>query len=262
MDANKILEFMASNQLVINPSKTCILLNTRDSQKSLGKVRIGDEAVKIEDSGRLLGMEFSGNLTWGSHFDGLIKVLNQRISIIRRLREVIMTPQLISVGEALFNSKLRYGMAAYCTIRFTDSNPVNSDMQKLQVSQNSLMRLILGKRKVEHTSVESLLRQTGYLSVNRLAVYHTLSEMFATLKHNAVPSLTSEFVRVENEFHNTRLSKQDFLRLPKVKSRRHEGFIFKGTKLWNMFPSDLKNVQRKETFTTKIKDWIQEHIPI
>ena len=113
--------------------------------------------------------------------------------MIKRLREVLPYGQLSAVGEALINSKIRYGTAVYGSVRLSVEDPKIYEMHRLQVLQNSLMRIVLGKRRTDHISVESLLQSTGYLSVNRLAAYHTLLEMFSIVKFVSIPNISAEF---------------------------------------------------------------------
>ena len=190
--AVNIFEYMASNRLVINPSKTCIMINSKSKKEDI-------ETVKINH-----------------HIDILTRSLNQKISIIRRLKEILSPAQLISVGEALVNSKIRYGIAVHSIIRLSSDDPKNRLMQRLQTLQNGMMRLILGKKRSDHVAVESLLKKTGYLSVNRLAAYHTLQEVFSILRCDAVPSLADDFVISKNEFHDTRHNHSQHLKLPSI----------------------------------------------
>ena len=261
-DAINFLEYMASNKLVINPSKTCVMINSRDSSRTISSVCIGDQAVQVETNGKLLGLDISEDLAWNYHVDELAKVINQRLSIIKRLREVIMPAQLIKVGEALVNSKIRYGISAYGSIRISEDDPKNGHMIRIQVLQNSLMRLILGKRKSECISVESLLELTKFQSINRMAVYHTAQEMFSIVHRDSIPSLSDYAIRQTNVCHNTRQNDQDLLRLPLFKYKRNQGFIYKGIKLWNALPNELRKIQKKDLFSAKVKNWIASNIPI
>ena len=261
-DAIKILEFMASNKLVINPSKTCIMINTKSNQSKVNSVLIGDKSVPVEKSGKLLGVEVSSDFKWNCHLNELAKVMNQRISLIKRLKENMMPAQLIQVGEALVNSKIRYGIAAYCPVRFSDDNSKNVMIQRIQVLQNCLMRTILGKRQSDCVPVKTLLKQTGYLSVNQLGVYHTLQEVFSILNYQSIPSLAGEFLKSKNEFYNTRQSEKDLFVLHQDIVTRRISFILRGVKLWNELPTNIKSITKKDNFSNHVREWVISNIPI
>jgi hypothetical protein len=57
-DAKSILEFMASNGLVANPSKTVFLmLNSKQKEKDLPKkIKVGDHEIMESKSAKLLGV--------------------------------------------------------------------------------------------------------------------------------------------------------------------------------------------------------------
>ncbi len=258
-DAKGILEFMSSNLLVINPSKTCVMIDSKGSQ--LTSVKIGNENVAIETEGKLLGMQFSSDLTWGKHIGDLTRVLNQRISIIKRLKEVLPLTQLIMVGEALVNSKIRYGIAAYGSVQLSQEDPKHSDMRRLQILQNGLMRIILGLKVSDRKSVDYLLERTSYLSVNRLCAYHTLQEMFSVLNLNSIPMIKNSFVQTRQTVYETRQG-GDYLLLPFTKKKKNEGFIHRGIKLWNMLPSSIKESSSKGSFSSRVKMWIRDNIPV
>ena len=85
-DAEGILQFMASNGLVANPSKTeFILLNNKRKKEDEGevvKIRVGDTEIPQSKSARLLGIDLDEDQKWKSHFwgkKGLIKTLSNNI---------------------------------------------------------------------------------------------------------------------------------------------------------------------------------------
>ena len=114
---------MASNRLVINPSKTYIMINCKSKKEDIETVKIGDTSVQVEKNGKLLGLDLSDDLAWNHHIDILTRSLNQRISIIRRLKEILSPAQLISVGEALVKNKIQYGIVVYSIIRLSSNDP-------------------------------------------------------------------------------------------------------------------------------------------
>lgn len=253
---------MASNLLVINPSKTCVMIKPMKPEDQIREVKIGKQDIEVEKDGKLLGLTVSDDLSWALHVSELAKTIGQRVFIIRRLKETLPVTHLIKVGEALINSKIRYGIAVYGSIQLTEEEPKTWPMKRLQVLQNNLMRIVLGKKKSDCVSVRFLLQQTGYLSINQLSTYHTLQEMFCILNTNSVPSIKEEFIKVDNVVHNTRLGEKDLLKLPMAKKKRNGGFIHKGVKIWNALPLVIRQAPSKNRFSEEVKSWITSNIPI
>ena len=88
--------------------------------------------------------------------------------------------------NGIWNSKLQYGMSAWGSVwghngklLDLDQNSINmkkSDMKKLQILQNSTLRLIL-RRKYD-TPTTTLLSESKVLSVNHMVAYNVLVQVF------------------------------------------------------------------------------------
>lgn len=261
-DSLNILKYMATNLLVINPSKTCILITGTKEKQETDIVMIGEDIVETNRHGQLLGLDLNDDLSWRHHINNLTRVLNQRIAVIKRLRETMHTPQLITVGESLFNSKIRYGIAVYGSVQVFIEDPKCSQMQILQTLQNTLMRIVLGVKRLDRVAIAELLEKTGYLSVNQLATYHTLIEMYNVIANKSIPNICDKITRCQNEFYNTRQNYSGNVTVPWVKKKKNQGFSTKGAKLWNLLPTQIKSLGRKKSFASSVKKWIIDNIPI
>lgn len=252
-----ILQFMASNNLVINPDKTGFLLyKPKKGNQEEQNIRVGSDVVVESPVQKLLGMKISADLNWSEHIQSVIKALNHRLFVIRRLKEVLPQKTLSIVGEAIFNSHIRYGLAAYGKIRLGEE-PVNCEMKRLQVLQNELMRLIVGKRKKDCVSVKTLLEMTGYMSVNQMAVTHTLSEVFNVINNDMNPGLKDTWTEIKSQATmKTRFQEKENLNIVRFKKSGLEGFQQRGPVAWNSLPEDIRNTKSKETFKRKVKKWI------
>ena len=259
-DAEKVCQFMSSNNLVMNPSKTCFIFNSSKCKNKQVSVLVGGQQIQSEPKGKLLGMEITSNLDWKEHVNSLSKVINQRISLIRRLQEVMNSDSLKTVGEALVNSKFRYGISLYANIRVHNTDPKNSMMEALQRQQNVMMRLILKKKRNDHISVQYMLKALGYLSLNQMATYHILSETHSILNQKTIESLEKLLVQEEISGYPTRFRKNKKLRPPVAYGGK--SFIEKATLLWNSIPDSMRVVPSKHSFARNVKTWVINNIPI
>jgi hypothetical protein len=74
-------------------------------------------------------MTFQDNLKWKAHIigkGGLISSLNQRLYIIRKLRNHLNKSALSNVAESLFTSKLRYGPQLLGKVRWSEEDSKTS----------------------------------------------------------------------------------------------------------------------------------------
>jgi hypothetical protein len=86
-DAKSILEFMASNGLVVNPSKTVFMMvhNEQKDNNLPKKIKVGDHEILESKSAELLGVVMDNDQKWKIHFcgkGGLLSSLNQRLFMV------------------------------------------------------------------------------------------------------------------------------------------------------------------------------------
>ena len=65
-------------------------------------------------------------------------------------------------------------------------------IEKLQVIQNDMIRLLIGKNRRSHTNMEKTRHQLKMLSVNQLSCYHVAIEMFNIINYKSSESLYEE----------------------------------------------------------------------
>ena len=86
------------------------------------------------------------------------------------------------ISEAIFNSKIRYGIAAYITPIFEREDlkhkKLSSNAGELQVLQNDMLRLILGLKQKDHINMQQVREKIKMFSVNQMAIYHSLLETY------------------------------------------------------------------------------------
>ena len=82
-DADNVLNYMASNGLVANPSKTSLIfMGHREDKDQTISIKIGDITVTEEQNAKLIGVTFDNNLKWITQLHGkggVIPALNQRL---------------------------------------------------------------------------------------------------------------------------------------------------------------------------------------
>ena len=153
-DATNILEFMASNGLVANPTKTVFMMlnDKKKENEEARKITVGDHQIQESTSTKLLGVEIDNDQKWNSHFygkGGLLSTLNQRLFMVRRMSNHISKKKLRRVVDSLWTSKLRYGLQLCTEVRLTEEQPKCQMMTKVQIVQNKMLRVLDGARIVD-----------------------------------------------------------------------------------------------------------------
>ena len=128
-EANEVIKFFSGVNLVNNSDKACLLTNSAGKDKSMKMEDIGGEALESKNNEKLLGLQISGNLDWKTHTNELSIKLKQRLGLLKRIKYKINKDKLPVVAEAIFNSKIRYGLAVYGRPRMEEEEP--QELQKV-----------------------------------------------------------------------------------------------------------------------------------
>ena len=159
-ETKSIIEYFGANNLVNNPEKAAIIYNSNGKGSEIMFENIGEENIKSSNSEKLLGLHINSEFNWSNHIDNISIELNQRIGLLRRIKQRIPKNKLIIIAEAIFNSKLRYGIAVYLNPIFDKEdlkvNKLSENARKLQVLQNKMLRTILGININSHVNMQKL----------------------------------------------------------------------------------------------------------
>ena len=119
--------------------------------------------------------------------------------MLTRLRHLIPKKSLKMAAEAIFTSKLRFGIATYLRPKIKRDDESNQNLNELTKIQNDMLRVITGKKLSDHVTLENLRRTTRTMSVNQLCIYHIMLETYGivNLKSSTVlrKMLTKKILR-------------------------------------------------------------------
>ena len=177
-EANSVIQFFGSNNLVNNADKAAALYNSNGKGGLITIENVGNETLKSTSSEKLLGLHINSDFTWNSHVDKISMELKNRISLLKRIKQRVPRNKMVMIAEAIFNSKLRYGISVYLTPIYDQedlkSNKRSHNIYTLQVLQNSMIRVIQGLNKKKHVNMQKVREKLKMMSVNQMAIYHTL----------------------------------------------------------------------------------------
>ena len=130
----------------------------------------------VASSEKLLGLHINSDLNWSTHVNKLGTTLKQRIGLLRRIKCKINSQKLKIIAEAIFQSKLRYGISVYTVPKFDFNNleqAMDPNIKKLQIIQNDMLRLLVNQKRGSHTNMEKLRNELSMMSVNQLSCCHS-----------------------------------------------------------------------------------------
>ena len=258
-DGDNVLRYMASNGLVANPKKTSLIFINTKKQCDPIKIKIGGVEIIQEQSAKLLGITFDEDLKWNTQIHGkggMVSSLNQRLFMIKRLKNSLQYDGLKKVSDSLFNSKLRYGLQLMGQIRWVDSDPQPVLMEKLQKTQNKLLRFLNQSYVKDRISIRSMLNKHNMLSVNQLNAQIKLTEIWKAVNDEDHPFKLVKKT-INNDTRVTRGMTDGSLKCDALSNFTKNTFINDSIKAWNKSPMDLKNSLSVNGVKKAIKSFVK-----
>ena len=107
--------------------------------------------------------------------------------------------------------------------------------------------------------MEKLRNKIKMMSVNQMAVYHTILETFNIIKKSSSDQMNVKYKHKDH--HSKRSTAKNDLKVPERTKKNCTGFSYNGAKLFNMLPSIVKESENQANFKIMVKDWIWKNIP-
>ena len=250
-----IRSFLHENKLCNNGEKTeFLLIGTTNQLKKLeiNSIKVDDIAVKAVDHARNLGVMFDKHMGMEKQVNKMCKNVYFNIRNIARIRKSLTKTDLKTVVNSLVTPHLDYGNALLTgiTTKLED---------KLQVAQNSAVRLVEKVSKYEH--VTKYRKALHWLPIPARIEFKLLTMTWKTL-NNQAPEYMSELIQRKQNERNLRSSHKIQLETHQDASTNtfvNRAFSRAAPKLWNPLPENLKTKQSLEAFKKGLKTHLFNH---
>ena len=130
----------------------------------------------------------------------------------------------------------RYGLQLYGATIQSPEDPLNSELEKLQIAQNNMMRSIENIRFKDKVSIKSLLEKNRMLSVNQTMAQIKLTEMWKCKFKSNYPLQPPIVLPITNGTTTRSAATEKF----KI-NNSPKTFIGDATRLWNLAPITVTN---------------------
>ena len=263
VEANKVLSFMASNELVANPTKTEMMIMCRNKvDVSKETLRLGDAMITAKSEVKLLGMKISSDLSWKGQVRETVQKINQGLGVMRRLATRIRRDELLPVVQGIIMSKLRHGIAIFGSVRTCSEDPICTSMKTLQTAINKVMRILANKKLNDCVPVKEMIETTSIPAVNHIVAENILMMSFRAMNGN-IPNLSCHLHRTMEKQSNmmTRGMVEGNIYTTLMCYRQTDEFITKAVKLWNMLPQEVKAETSERKFKGAIRKFCRS-LPI
>ena len=109
--------------------------------------------------------------------------------------------------------------------------------------------------------MQSVREKVKMMSINQMAIYHTVLEAHNVIKNASSEQIKAKWVNNQENKYSLRSIAENKIKVPEKPSAKCTGFTYYGAKVYNMLPSDIKETSSTDTFKALIKKWIWQEIP-
>jgi hypothetical protein len=243
---SKVSDWMSSNFLSLNPSKTEFLLIGLPQQLKKIKSPLihlpNGVTLSPVTSARNLGVIFDSNLNFSQHISSVSKSCFFHIRDLRRIRNTIDLTTACIIATSLVHSKVDYCNSLLLNLPSTQIN-------RLQLVLNAAARAVTKTPKFYHIS--PILKSLHWLKIKQRIQYKIISLTHKTL-HSGHPSYLRSLLHLKPS-RSTRSSFLITLDRPTNPSRlkiTNRSFYHTAPALWNSLPADLRQPSQNPSTTS------------
>ena len=250
---DKVTKFLNCNELTMNKGKTnileCMVWQKRarllDPPPKLeileqnGRTKI----IKTQDHIRLLGANYSQNMTWNHHMEtgdkAILPDIRKTLGGLKFISKQIPATSRLKLANSLILSKLLYVMPLWGSLS-------NKYLRKTQATLNRVARWVLNADKSVKTG--DLMDRCRWQTVKEMIEMTSTVALWKILRDKN-PRQISEKLTINEE------GKLITVR-PRLQICRN-GFTWKTVKMWNKLPTETKEIEELHLFKKRLKEIIR-----
>ena len=163
---------------------------------------------------------------------------------------------LQKVANSIYTSKFRYGLQLCAKVRCQDEDSTSKSMNKLQKTQNKLLRFLNRKKNSDKIHTKSLLNNVNMLSVNQTNAQIKLTEVWkalngksSSLNNLKMKTLTSN--RITRSITNGELMEEG------LSNKALNTYQNDASRLWNRAPISIKSCGSLSLAKKAIKEFVK-----
>ena len=242
-----LFQWFYDNQMKANPDKCHFICSTDD------KVNITVENQKMCNSPceKLLGVRFDSKLTFDAHINDICKKAGLKLNALAKI-----TPYMdLNKKRLLLNAFFMY-QSNYCQLVCMCHNHTKNN--KINRLHERCLRLIYNDKNY---SFEQLLEIDSSVSVHDRNLRTLATEMYK-IYHGISPTIINEIFTLRHQ-NQCNLRNWTYFDAPKVRTVNHgsESVRYLGSKIWEIIPAYMKELDTIEKFKIAIKKWKPESCP-
>ena len=242
-ELNNINQWSTNNNLALNATKTKMaMFSTAQLSRfhNLSDVEAiitsNDQPLERVDSFKILGVWFNQHLSWKDHINYVTKSCFATLKSLNLFKRCASLPLRKTLAESLILSKLNYG-----NVLLGDLTKI--ELNRLQKVQNAAAGFVLQK----HAELDDV------LSLKWLPISESIDSSLAKTIHKAVNDKNwPSYLPIKVSLQRSREHRSNDTTVHNVEPGEANGsFKFLGAKCFNVLPTNVKTITKKENFNKK-----------
>lgn len=249
-DLHTLSLWLAHNKLKLNTSKTKYMtIGKKTTSNTEHIIHINNEGIERVHSFKYLGIIIDTKLTFHEHVQHIVKQTAKKIGVLYRASKNLTTSAKITIYNTIIRPHFQY----CSTILFLCTK---SDIHKLQIQQNKIMRLVL--KCSYDTHINDMLSELKWLSVQQL-IYFNVCLFIYKMQHNLLPLHLCKNIKYIYQTHNINTRNRHQIVVPVYhKSTSQNSLYYKGFSIYISIPYNIKQLNLPQ-FKTNLKIYVITH---
>ena len=149
------------------------------------------------------------------------------------------------------------GLPLYCPIKISELDPTPGCIDKINVAFNDCLWLLTGNLRQDHTSIENMLEELSWISLNQLSAESRLIQAWKTA-HTENYCLQDTLTRRRKGAYPTRESETTLFEPGDDNRITSAGsFVNQTARIWNQAPISIKNSSTLEQAKRQIRSYVK-----
>lgn len=230
--------WFSNNSLFLNIDKTSyVRFHHPQNRSDLNMdIKVNGGNVKTADSVNFLGIVIDKNLNWKDQCSKIVSILHKGCYLFRNLRQVLSTPQLISVYYGKVESILRYGLCFWGT---------STEAREVFIAQKRVIRCMVGVSQTH--SCKGLFKSLNLFTLYDLMIYEMSVYFYRNKeKYNSHFEVHQRNTRNQNNYVIPFRNSSIGMKLPNTLSVR----------VFMRLPADIKSAQTISVFKNRLRRFL------
>jgi len=241
----EVKNWLCANRLSLNVGKTSYMIISDSFVENLPVVKIADDALKLVETSKFLGVKIDYRLNFKMHVDELCKKLSQSVGVLNRLASLVPPRVKLNIYNSLIYSRVSYGVTSWGRSSVANVRRVERILSRAHRTVNySVMRNeVVTGNLFEFNSIYEYFTAIKFYRVVKLRQHSYFSQLFDCL--------------VPNHGHETRFSDGQNYMVPYLsKSKCQSSFYFQSVHVWNILSENIKSCSTLVKFKKMLRRWL------